>query len=169
MASRPLQPDIQGTDIELAPTRRPFQEHEANPGLEVTGHSTLEPASHQWHHPQPFASPSPYTGLSPASLGLPKSWEKFHSESNAPTRPTTPYTLPITTPEYSAIDFSSPFDQRPLVVPPEEGEAGKRARICGMRRQLFWVLLAVGVFLVVAAVATGVGVGIGLSGSGGDR
>ncbi|GAB1320201.1 hypothetical protein MFIFM68171_10411 [Madurella fahalii] len=164
MASRPLQPDIHGTDIELVPTRRPFQEHETNPGLEVVGHSTLELASYQLPHAHQFATPSPFTGLSPASTALPKSWEKLHSESNNTTRPTTPYTLPTTTPEYSEIDFSSPFDRRPLVDPPGEADGRKRARICGVRRQLFWVLLAVGVFLVVAAIATGVGVGLGLAG-----
>jgi hypothetical protein len=54
-----------------------------------------------------------------------------------------------------------------LVPPPGDG-GGKveRERICGVRRQLFWAGLAVGVFLVVVAVAVGVGVGVGTSGKG---
>ncbi|KAL2255118.1 hypothetical protein VTK26DRAFT_4073 [Humicola hyalothermophila] len=64
---------------------------------------------------------------------------------------------------YSDSSFRSPFDQRPLV--PTPGTGGKGARLCGgVTRQMFWALLAVGVFLLVAAVAMGVGLGLGLSG-----
>lgn len=34
------------------------------------------------------------------------------------------------------------------------------ARVCGMRKQVFWAVFAIGVFAIVAAIAIGVGVGI---------
>lgn len=169
--SRPLQPDIHGTDIELAPTRRSFQEHDANPGLEVIEYSTLEVVRHnQPAYPQLFPSPFPSAAPSPSLAPLPKAWNKLHGGSS------TSSAFPATTPEYSAIDFSSPFDQRPLVVPPVDGNGGGgtggtagNGNICGVRRQLFWVLLAVAVFLAVVGIAVGVGVGVGLSRSERDR
>ncbi|KAK4458779.1 hypothetical protein QBC42DRAFT_233302 [Cladorrhinum samala] len=61
-------------------------------------------------------------------------------------------------------DFSSPFDQRPLVVvppPPRKGEGTNgRGLICGIKRKMFWIMLALVIFLVVVAIATGVGVGV---------
>lgn len=50
----------------------------------------------------------------------------------------------------------------------QQGDGGREGRICGMRRVVFWCVLAVVVFVVVAGVAVGVGVGLGTR-SGGSR
>ena len=52
----------------------------------------------------------------------------------------------------------------------EEGRGGRaggpktgvfrRDAICGMRRQMFWIIMAIGTFTVVATVGIGVGLGI---------
>ncbi|KAK4143659.1 uncharacterized protein C8A04DRAFT_28651 [Dichotomopilus funicola] len=49
----------------------------------------------------------------------------------------------------------------------EGGGRGRGDRICGVKRQLFWIGLAIAVFVVVVAVAVGVGLGVGLGGGGG--
>lgn len=57
----------------------------------------------------------------------------------------------------------NPFDGEKQQLQP----AGKR--ICGLRRMVFWCVLAVAVFVVVAAVAVGVGVGLGTRDDNGSR
>ncbi|EOO01353.1 hypothetical protein UCRPA7_3148 [Phaeoacremonium minimum UCRPA7] len=41
-------------------------------------------------------------------------------------------------------------------------------RICGLRKQVFWAVVAIGVFAIVAAIAIGVGVGIATRNNGDD-
>lgn len=43
----------------------------------------------------------------------------------------------------------------------QQQQAARDRRICGLRRMVFWCVLAVAAFVVVAAVAVGVGVGLG--------
>jgi hypothetical protein len=169
---------IQGTDIELAPARRTFQEHYSNPGLEVVEHSNLEVSRQAQAQAQPFGFPpsSPfsfnsYTPPPPPVLQKP-SWDKLPSYGEASSttpRLNTSYTFPGSAPDYSAIDFTSPFDQQPLVAGDVNGGRGERSgaggkgmreRLCAVRRRLFWVLIGVGVFLAVLAIAVGVGVGV---------
>lgn len=181
-------PLIQGNDIELAPTRRPFEERLTNPAPEAIAHSTLEVAAKPLPPPQP---PHHHAFLLPVAPDYhhpppPKYWESQSSRPNSPYYSHSASSAPGTTPvsvapslqqlhkpqqqRFSDTDFSSPFDQRPLVAPPPAGGGegdglnGERSRICGLRRQVFWAGLAVGVFLVVVAIAVGVGVGVGTSG-----
>lgn len=170
-------PLIHGHDIELAPTRRPFQEHLTNPAPEVLGHSTLELAAakprppHPQPHPDllPVHHPDHYHHHQQQHL---KTWESQSREPSLYSRSvSTPASAAASTTaetagqRYSYSDFSSPFDRRPLVPGSAAGGGrGKRERICGVRRHLFWIGLAVGVFLVVVGVATGVGVGVGMLG-----
>lgn len=49
----------------------------------------------------------------------------------------------------------NPFDNE------KQPQAAADRRICGLRRMVFWCVLAVAIFVVVAAVAVGVGVGLG--------
>ncbi|KAK4192053.1 hypothetical protein QBC35DRAFT_485486 [Podospora australis] len=71
--------------------------------------------------------------------------------------------------------FQSAFDPQPLVADGGgpggvggvgNGGAGKGGReerlVCGVRRRLFWIIIAIGVSLAIIAVATGVGVGLSL-------
>lgn len=46
----------------------------------------------------------------------------------------------------------------------EKQQQEARERICGLRRMVFWCVLAVVVFVIVASVAVGVGVGLGTRG-----
>jgi hypothetical protein len=152
---------IQGNDIELAPTQRSFQEHVTNPAPEPFGHSTLELAKPAFQ-PQPH----PHLYAVDPDQKYAKAWEsqgRSHS-IYAPTQ----VSGSGSTERYSHSDFSTPFDQQPLVVPPQGKARPKRERICGVRRQLFWIILAIALFLAVAAIATGVGVGVAMSGQNGS-
>ncbi|KAK0674341.1 hypothetical protein QBC41DRAFT_53642 [Cercophora samala] len=64
-----------------------------------------------------------------------------------------------------SVDSGNPFVGGPPMPPlPGEGLDGgrKRAMICGVKRQTFWIILAIGIFLAVIAIAAGVGVGVSL-------
>lgn len=56
-------------------------------------------------------------------------------------------------PDYRYHGGHNPFE-------PPRNAAGSR-RICGLRRMVFWAVVAIVVFAIVAAVAIGVGVGLG--------
>ncbi|KAK4149732.1 hypothetical protein C8A00DRAFT_37662 [Chaetomidium leptoderma] len=148
-------PLIQGYDIELVPSTRPL----SNSAPEVIPYSTLEVAVDK---PPPPGQPHPYllpTYLDPHA----KAWES-HSNGSLYSHSASALTsaAPLAAPghRYTNSDSSSPFEAPP---PADGGGRGKRERICGVRRQIFCIGLAVGVFLVVVAVAVGVGVGVGLS------
>ena len=156
-------PLIHGNDIELAPTKRPFQEHLANPAPEVIPHSTLEVAKSPH---QPLPQPHPHLFSVTPDQQHPKAWED-HSKAESlysHAAPTQVSTNLSSRERYSYGDFSTPFDRRPLVAPPPKGPRTKREKICGLKRHWFWIILIVGLFLIVVAVATGVGVGVGLGG-----
>ncbi|KAL2129907.1 hypothetical protein VTI74DRAFT_7150 [Chaetomium olivicolor] len=165
---------IQGNDIELASAKPAYQEHSPNPGLEVLQHSTLElakppPTTYYPQQQKHHLLPHPGAVFDPSEAG----WgDGPHSNPNSIYAQSTSPSVAATAPgaRYSYSDFCSPFDQRTLVETPKEGRGKgkerKGERICGVARQLFWVVLAVGVFVVVVAVATGVGVGVGMSGKG---
>ncbi|KAK0621463.1 hypothetical protein B0T17DRAFT_508810 [Bombardia bombarda] len=148
-----------GQGIELS-NRPHYQEYE-NPGMEVLQPSDLEVAlprqdlSHNktWEKASglPEAAPYGYQGYPP------------------PSRDGTPHTA------YTSV--APAYDQRPLVAGPNgtgndppngggggggggPGSDGSSSRICGLKRQTFWIILAIGVFLAVVAVAVGVGVGV---------
>ncbi|KAK4039973.1 hypothetical protein C8A01DRAFT_36023 [Parachaetomium inaequale] len=177
LPARRNDPLIQGSDIELAPrpfeerlpnptpeaielvtptTRRHFEEHLTNPPPEVLPHSTLELAK----PPQSRTYLLP-VHQHPDTLHT-KAWESGGQHSRPGSGYSHSHTTPTTGPEsgpghgqgqrYSYGDFSSPFDQSPLVppaaVPPlsggkGNGNGGKRERICGVRRQWFWAGVAV--------------------------
>lgn len=56
----------------------------------------------------------------------------------------------VVSPDHAYLGGRNPYDQTP---------PGRR--ICGLRKNVFWAILAIGIFAIVAAVAIGVGVGIG--------
>ncbi|KAK4200472.1 hypothetical protein QBC40DRAFT_70904 [Triangularia verruculosa] len=104
-----------------------------------------------------FGSPPPMTGMEAAPPGM-----------HRPSRPGTAYSSTTALRGHhggqGSDDFGNVFE-RPLVPPlPGEGLEASRKRefICGVRRQTFWIILAVGIFLAMVAIATGVGVGVSL-------
>ncbi|KAJ0116348.1 hypothetical protein J7T55_007327 [Diaporthe amygdali] len=69
----------------------------------------------------------------------------------------TPVSQPYS--EFSKANYHgghNPFDP-----PDAEKQRAAERRICGLRRMIFWCVLAVAVFVVVVGVAVGVGVGLG--------
>ncbi|KAK3990253.1 hypothetical protein QBC44DRAFT_325965 [Cladorrhinum sp. PSN332] len=148
---------IHSHGIELS-SRPRYEEHESQPGLEVFEHSTLETI----HSNKP---PHQYPYSHPYAQDQKSSWEKVVTSGPQPVPPLPtgfgqqPPTRPQTAYSTSNNDFSSPFDQRPLVVPPDT--AKKRELVCGIKKQLFWIIVAIVIFLLVVAVAAGVGVGVG--------
>ena len=151
-------PDPAGQGMEIS-DRPAFQEFH-NPGLEVLEPSNLEVV---------FPPPGP-----PHLAG--NGWEKTNEEGYTTTSsPQTPYGA---APAYSSTGGSNviPYDKAPLMVSELERRAGPGAggvgeakeepkttgKIMGLRRQMFFILLAVAVFFGVLAIAAGVGVGFAL-------
>ncbi|KAK4165333.1 hypothetical protein QBC43DRAFT_32135 [Cladorrhinum sp. PSN259] len=154
---------IHSHGIELTDQPR-YLEHDAQPGLEVFEHSTLEPLNNNTPTYGPHQYPSPSYPYAHNQQAL---WEKAVAGGPPPPPPTSSavsglellQTRPQTAYSTSNNDFSSPFDQRLLVVQPPDKK--REGMICGIKKQLFWIILAISIFLLVVAVATGVGVGVG--------
>lgn len=173
-----------GQGIELAPTRPQFQEHSV-PGMEVVEHSNLEVVTPRqglsqtktWE--KTSGLPEPHT---PYLTGHDYGQQRHHRQGSRQTEPgpgpghigTGPHGTPLTS--YSSIappyGFNSPYDHQPLVPPSAKGGGGRggggapfsqRERICGLKRQTFWIVLAIVIFLVVVGAAAGVGVGVATS------
>ncbi|KAI2465331.1 hypothetical protein F4781DRAFT_34946 [Annulohypoxylon bovei var. microspora] len=67
-----------------------------------------------------------------------------------------------------AAPTDSTFDRRTLYSPSMPPRPpGEDTRVCGVKRNSFFVVLAVGLFLLVVAVAVGLGVGLGTRNSAG--
>jgi hypothetical protein len=134
-----------------------FQEREHNPGLEVLSPSDLEVVAPRQNLSQnktwESTSALPEATLAPgaATPGYPHTNEYMSSPMTA----------------YSSVAPAYDYQATPFEQPPPNGKDGRdifhRERICGVRRQIFWALIALGVFLLVAAVAIGVGLGVGLN------
>ncbi|KAK7737782.1 hypothetical protein SLS53_006402 [Cytospora paraplurivora] len=126
---------------------------EAGLGLEVTPPSQLPEALPQQHQYEPYAEYKP--------------WPEYSPQQSLPNPVSFPYPIAVTQgsaatgPPYSEVPASNhqwnggrnPFE------PP--GKTAAKGRICGLRRMVFWAILAIVVFAIVAAVAIGVGVGLG--------
>lgn len=147
MDTKEAYPDPTGQGIELS-SRQPYQELHA-PGIEVMESSNLEVVA-----PQPWEKAS----------GLPE---------------TSPYTYyPSSTPPFGSVvaptyDYHhhTPFDQRAALMPPAAPPppvGPETARILGLKRQTFYIIVAIAVFLTVIAVAVGVGVGVATRNSSGS-
>lgn len=89
-----------------------------------------------------------------------KPWPQYSPSQPPPPHPGYPQLegTPISPPygggmvqDYQYHGGHNPFE------PPGRGNG----RICGLRRVVFWAVLAIGVFAIVAAVAIGLGVGLG--------
>ncbi|KAK0736864.1 hypothetical protein B0T21DRAFT_152990 [Apiosordaria backusii] len=107
-----------------------------------------------------FGVPPPMTGMEGVPPGM-----------HRPSRPGTAYSSTTASRgqhggHQGSDDFSNVFDGSRPLVPPLQGEGltggRKREMICGVKRQTFWVILAIGIFLAVIAIAAGVGVGVSL-------
>lgn len=119
---------------------------EAGLGLEVAPPSQLPEAIPQ-HQYAPYAEYKPWPEYSPQqSLQEPVAFPY-----PAPATPGSAATGPASDHRWNG--GHDPFE------PP--GKAAAKGRICGLRRVVFWAILAIVVFAVVAAVAIGVGVGLG--------
>jgi len=141
MADAERKQDHRGSGIELS-TRPQYQELQANPGLEVLAPSELEVVP-----PKPSYSPTTYG--QEKKLGD----DAYYS-------PQTPYHV---APPYG---FNSPYDNAPLMAPPVPARmaGATERRVLGLKRQTFFIILAIAIFLAVVAVAVGVGVGIAMRG-----
>ncbi|KAK0722953.1 hypothetical protein B0T26DRAFT_242683 [Lasiosphaeria miniovina] len=171
-----------GQGIELAPTRPQFQEHSV-PGMEVVEHSNLEVVTSRqglsqtktWE--KTSGLPEPHN---PYLTGHDYGQQRHHRQDSRQTEPgpghmgTGPHGTPLTS--YSSIappyGFNNPYDHQPLVPPSAKGGGGsggggapfsQRERICGLKRQTFWIVLAIVIFLLVVGAAAGVGVGVATS------
>ncbi|KAK3357605.1 hypothetical protein B0T25DRAFT_164316 [Lasiosphaeria hispida] len=126
--------DPSGQGIELS--NRPDYQEFHNPGLEVLPPSAPEVVT-------PTSPPPP-----------PQTWEKAGGYGYPP--PTAHSTV---APPYDYAKGA--FDRQVLAHPPNPIDpSSEERRIMGIKRQTFWILIAVGVFLAVAAIAAGVGVGV---------
>lgn len=112
---------------------------------------------HQQQHRAQYDEYNPWPQYSPPNT---------HSQSQLTTPGSYPY------PVSAAQGSSPPYGGSGMAVadyqyhgghnpfgPPQKPKAG--GRICGLRKVVFWAVLAIVVFAVVAAVAIGVGVGLG--------
>ncbi|KAK5664003.1 hypothetical protein OQA88_216 [Cercophora sp. LCS_1] len=143
-------PDPTGQGIELA-TRSPFQTYQefSHSGIEVINQPSLEVVPQQEILHQRHSVP----------------WEKKVPDyDNGPPPQTAHSTVPPTYGYPSPYEQS--FDQRPLMpVPPAPPEIQQERLILGLKRQTFFIILAVGIFFTVAGIAAGVGVGVALKGN----
>jgi len=140
----PQTPTPQSRDAEQGPeppkTPR-YQELEPTPGIEVIAVSTLEVVPPR----PPQYLPQTTWGHKPTILDYGAS-------------PQTPYSA--TTPGFPGY----PYEQKellPLTGTPISSSAVEK-RIAGLKRQTFFVILAIGIFIAVVGIAVGVGVGIAL-------
>ncbi|KUI64558.1 hypothetical protein VM1G_00854 [Cytospora mali] len=127
-------------------------------GLEVvpfTGHTL--PEALPPHLQAQYAEYKPWPEYSPQQ-SLPPHSDAYSypvpvdPDSRTATTASPPYGGGVA-PEYRYHGGHNPFQ------PPGDATAGRR--ICGLRKGVFWAILAVGVFAIVAAVAIGLGVGLG--------
>ncbi|KAK4174016.1 hypothetical protein QBC36DRAFT_313356 [Triangularia setosa] len=106
-----------------------------------------------------FGTPAPMPGMEFVTPGM-----------HRPSRPGTAYSSTTsrggpTGRNPGSVDSGNPFVGGPSMPPlPGEGLDGgrKREMICGVKRQTFWIILAIGIFLAIIAIAAGVGVGVSL-------
>ncbi len=142
MDSRRQYPDPTGQGIELH--SRPAYQELQHPGIEATQPSTLEVVTPR------------------QDLSHNKTWEKMSGLPEAAYYAGTPQTV------YSSVapayEYNSPYDQRPL-VPPSPAPVAADRKILGLKRQTFWIILSLGIFVAVVAIAAGVGVGVALKSS----
>ncbi|ROW17674.1 hypothetical protein VPNG_00596 [Cytospora leucostoma] len=123
-------------------------------GLEVAPPSQLPEALPQQHPYEPYAEYKP--------------WPEYSPQQSLPNPVSFPYPTPVTpgsaatAPHYGselpASNQQRNGGQNPFEAP---GKTAVKGRICGLRRMVFWAILAIVVFVIVAAVAIGVGVGLG--------
>lgn len=158
-------------NIELQPTTMANKGRYSQPGLEVVPYSNLEVAA-----PRPGLS---HTRTWEKDSHLPQLAGPDNSEFGVPN---SPYTVIPGTPRTPYSQTAPSYEYGEYVdhggegggggggggfaagagAPLKDGGIFRKDTICGVKRQMFWIIMAVGCFVVVAAVATGVGLGVAL-------
>lgn len=133
-------PTDHGRDQGADPRTPRYQEWEESPGIEVIAVSTLEAVP----------PPPPQLPLVPPSA---TTWEEKSVVFSYGASPQTPYSAAA-----PASSLHSGYEHAPLAAYPPTPET----RIAGLKRQTFFIILAIGVFIAVVGIAVGVGVGIAL-------
>ncbi|KAK3333573.1 hypothetical protein B0T19DRAFT_129700 [Cercophora scortea] len=167
-AAPPTSNGADGIELSDHKPKYPDDESSSSPGMQVVEPSTLEVVQ-------------PRQGLSNN-----RTWEKTsglpepvvyggghnHNHHGIGTDPASPWSQNGGTPHtpYGSVapayyhQGESPYDygqqQQQQQPPSAPAPAPPAATIAGLRRQTFWVVLAIGVFLAVVAIAVGVGVGV---------
>lgn len=111
---------------------------------------------------QPDMQPPP---LSEATMYYHDGLARTHTWiANQPPVMTPPPTTKTPFSEWTGPTTDSTFDRRTLggysaTMPPRP--PNEDVRVCGVKRNAFFIILAIGLFLVVVAIAVGLGVGLG--------
>ena len=124
-------------------------------GKEVVPQSELPEALPQHQHPQ-YAEYKPWPQYSPPQQPPPPLGPDAYSYPVPITPGSTtlsPYSGDVAS-NYQYHGGHNPFG-------PHDGKMTGDGRICGLRKRVFWIILAIVIFVVVTAIAIGLGVGLG--------
>lgn len=150
---------------------RIFLEHDRQPGLEAVEDSNLEVVSPKprlssnktWEQTSQLPEMMTYGGGKPVGLYPASDYETG-------TLHTLYSTLPPNHHSYDHLDHTGTYARggghgHPPGGPAKGASTGgffQQDMILGVRRKLFWIIMAIGVFVIVSAVVIGVGLGVAL-------
>lgn len=152
-----------------------FRPQDYGQGIWNSGYQTQPDPNGQWQQPQPNEhipwdatrqnpsghwpqQPSAYTQQ---SIARAEDW--VVNQPNTPAPPPTVPTIGSPPPKTPHSEFgtenSYPF---PSTARAQAGREEKKNRIWGIKRPIFFVIVAIGIFVLVVGIATGLGVGLAL-------
>ncbi|KAG8161481.1 hypothetical protein KVR01_008468 [Diaporthe batatas] len=132
------------------------------PGLEVP-HNSLPEALPPSDPEAQYVEYKGWGSQPPEAVVLPGGgWPLPEAVSPGGDNPYTPISKPYS--KASSATYAgghNPFEAEKQQQQQQQQQGGRDRKICGLRRVVFWCVLAVVVFVIVAGVAVGVGVGLG--------